>query len=437
MSRWLVAIVGRPNVGKSTLFNRIIGGRNAIVHDMPGVTRDRNYAETEWAGKLFTLIDTGGFVPKSEDIIETAIREQAQIAIEEADVVLFVVDALAGLVPADLDVADILRKSQKKVILIVNKIDSEKREPELGDFYKLGLGDPIPASALVGRKVGDLLDIVTEGFSAEEGGARDPRLKIAVIGKPNVGKSSFVNALLQEERNIVTDIPGTTRDPIDSIVKYHGEEMLLVDTAGLRRKSKVKESIEFYSTVRTLKSIERCDVAIVLIDAQDGLEHQDLRVVEMAIERNRPVVLAVNKWDLIEKDDTTARMLEKGLQEKLRIHNYIPIIFISALTKQRVYKVLEVVKAIEAEANKRITTSQLNDVMGAAIKAFPPRSRSGREIKIKYITQVKSKPPVFAFFCNEPKMIDDTYRRYLENKLRDAYGFTGVPVVLSFKQKKK
>lgn len=437
MSRWLVAIVGRPNVGKSTLFNRIVGGRNAIVHDLPGVTRDRNYAPTEWGGKSFTLVDTGGFVPKSEDVIETAIREQAQIAIEEADVVLFVVDALTGLVPADLDVADILRKSQKKVILIVNKIDSEKRELELADFYKLGLGDPIPTSALVGRKIGDLLDVVTDGFNVIDTASGDPRVKIAVIGRPNVGKSSFVNALLQEDRNIVTDIPGTTRDPIDSVVKFHGEEMLLVDTAGLRRRSKVKESIEFYSTVRTLKSIERCDVAAVLIDAQAGLEHQDLRIIETAVERNRPVLLAVNKWDLIEKDDTTARTLEKALQEKLRIYKYIPIIFISALTKQRVYKVLELVKTVEAEANKRIATSQLNEVMGAAIRAFPPRSKSGREIKIKYVTQVKSKPPVFAFFCNEPKMIDDTYRRYLENKLRDEYGFAGVPVVLSFKQKKK
>lgn len=437
MSRWLVAIVGRPNVGKSTLFNRIVGGRNAIVHDLPGVTRDRNYAPTEWGGKSFTLVDTGGFVPKSEDVIETAIREQAQIAIEEADVVLFVVDALTGLVPADLDVADILRKSQKKVILIVNKIDSEKRELELADFYKLGLGDPIPTSALVGRKIGDLLDVVTDGFNVIDTASGDPRVKIAVIGRPNVGKSSFVNALLREDRNIVTDIPGTTRDPIDSVVKFHGEEMLLVDTAGLRRRSKVKESIEFYSTVRTLKSIERCDVAVVLIDAQAGLEHQDLRIIETAVERNRPVLLAVNKWDLIEKDDTTARTLEKALQEKLRIYKYIPIIFISALTKQRVYKVLELVKTVEAEANKRIATSQLNEVMGAAIRAFPPRSKSGREIKIKYVTQVKSKPPVFAFFCNEPKMIDDTYRRYLENKLRDEYGFAGVPVVLSFKQKKK
>ena len=435
MSRWLVALVGRPSVGKSTLFNRIVGQRRAIVDDAPGVTRDRHYAETEWAGKLFTLVDTGGFVPASDDVFEQAIREQAQIAIEEADIVLFVVDAQAGVVASDMEIAQVLRKSEKKVVLIVNKVDSEKREPSLAEFYSLGLGEPVSTSALVGRKVGDLLDVVTRDFSSVQVEDKDPRLKIAVIGKPNVGKSSFVNALLQENRNIVTDIPGTTRDPIDSIVKYHGEEILLVDTAGLRRKSKIKESVEFYSTIRTLKSIERCDVVVVLIDAQDGLEHQDLHIIETAMQRNRPVVLAVNKWDLVEKDENTARYYEKALREKLRIYDFTPIIFISALTKQRVYKVLELVKTVDAEQNKRISTNELNDVLGQDIKTYPPRSRSGKEIKIKYITQVKAKPPVFAFFCNEPKLIDDNYRRYLENRIREHFVFTGVPLVLSFKQK--
>ena len=435
MSRWLVAIVGRPNVGKSTLFNRIIGQRDAIVDDMPGVTRDRHYAETEWAGKTFSIVDTGGYIPASEDAIEIAIREQAEVAINEADVVTFVVDAESGLVPTDFDIADVLRRSKKKVVLIVNKIDGEKREPALGEFYKLGLGEPIPTSALVGRKVGDLLDVITGDFHTGESQESDPRLKIAIIGKPNVGKSSLVNALLQEERNIVTNIPGTTRDPIDAILKFHGEEIVLVDTAGLRRKSKIKESVEFFSTIRALKSIERCDVAVVVIDAKQGLEHQDLRIIETAIERKRAVVIAVNKWDLIEKDDTTAKMLEKALKEKLRIYNFIPIIFISALVKQRIYKVIELVKTVDAEQNKRITTSELNDRLGAEIKAFPPRSRSGKEIKVNYITQVDSKPPVFAFFCNEPKLIDDNYRRYLENKIREHFTFNGVPVVLSFKKK--
>ncbi len=435
MSHRLVALVGRPNVGKSTLFNRIIGRRDAIVHDMPGVTRDRNYAETEWAGKRFSLVDTGGYVPKSEDIIEIAIREQAQIAIEEADVVVFVVDVKDGVLSTDHELADILRKSEKKVVLVVNKIDGEKKEGELADFYKLGLGEPFSVSALVGRKIGDLLDVVTSDFVSEEQEDADPRLKIAIIGRPNVGKSSFVNALLKEDRHIVTDIPGTTRDPIDAVLKYYGEDIILVDTAGLRRRSKIKESIEFYSAIRALKSIDRCDVAVVLIDATIGLDHQDLRIIETAIERNRAVVIAVNKWDLIEKDDNTARAFEKALKEKLRIYDFIPLLFISALTKQRVYKIIELSKQVEAEQNKRIATSVLNEVLLNDIRTFPPRSRSGREIKIKYITQVRAKPPVFAFFCNEPKLIDDNYRRYLQNRIREHFTFTGVPIVLSFKQK--
>ncbi|MFN0158186.1 MAG: ribosome biogenesis GTPase Der [Bacteroidota bacterium] len=431
----LIAIVGRPNVGKSTLFNRIIGQRSAIVDDLPGVTRDRNYAVSEWAGKPFTLVDTGGYIPASEDVIEVAIREQAQAAIEEADMVMFVVDALAGLLPTDADVADILRRANKKVVLIVNKADSEKRDSAHAEFYKLGLGEPIPISALIGRKIGDMLDEVTKDLPPGGNDDTDPRLKIAVIGRPNVGKSSFVNALLQEERHIVTDIPGTTRDPIDAVMKHYGEEFLLIDTAGLRRRSKIKESVEFYSAVRALKSIERCDVAVVLIDGVQGLEHQDLRIIDTALQQNRPVVLVVNKWDLVAKDDQTAKLYEKALREKLRMYDYLPIIFISALTKQRVFKVIEIVKTVDAEQRKRISTSELNDQVGEDIKRFPPRSSTGREIKIKYITQGKTKPPVFVFFCNEPKLIEDSYRRYLENRIRERFTFTGVPIVLSFKQK--
>ena len=435
MSAWLVAIVGRPNVGKSTLFNRIVGHRDAIVDDAPGVTRDRHYARTEWDGKYFTLVDTGGFVPASDDIIETAIREQAQVAIEEADLVLFVVDGKEGRLPADDEIAVILRRAQKKVVLAVNKLDGDSVDAAAAEFYALGLGDPVPVSALAGRRVGDLLDILTKGIPAEGSEPVDPRLKIAVIGKPNVGKSSFVNALLQEDRHIVTEIPGTTRDPIDAILRFHGEEILLVDTAGLRRKSKIKESVEFFSTVRTLKSIDRCDVAVVLLDATQGLEHQDLRIIETAVERRRAVVIAVNKWDLIEKDATTARAYEKDLVEKLRIYSFIPVIFISALTRQRVYKVIDFVKTVDVEQNKRIATSEVNELLGKDIAATPPRSRSGKEIKIKFITQVRAKPPVFAFFCNEPKMIDDTYKRFLENKIRGHFTFNGVPVLLTFKQK--
>ena len=435
MSEWLVAIVGRPNVGKSTLFNRIIGQRDAIVHDTPGVTRDRHYAEAEWAGKVFSLVDTGGYVPESEDVLEAAIREQAEVAIREADAVLFVVDGETGPMPTDLEIAAVLRKAGKKVILVVNKIDNEKRETSLAEFYKLGIGEPLAVSALIGRTVGDLLDAVTAGFDGSKTQEPDPRLKIAIIGKPNVGKSSLVNALLQQDRNIVTDIPGTTRDPIDAVLKYHGEEIVLVDTAGLRKKSRIKESVEFYSTLRALKSIERCDVAVVLIDAMQGLEHQDLRIIESAIERTRPVVIAVNKWDLIEKDSTTARTLEKALKEKLRVYDYIPVIFLSALKGQRIYKLMELVKSVDAGQNRRITTSELNDLMGDDIRAFPPQSRTGKEIKINYVTQVRSKPPVFAFFCNEPKLVDENYRRYLENKIRSHFTFSGVPIVLSFKRK--
>jgi len=435
MSQWLVALVGRPNVGKSTLFNRIIGHRDAIVDDAPGVTRDRHYADADWAGKRFTLVDTGGFVPVSEDIIEAAIREQAEIAIDEADLVLFVLDGKGGLNPADREIAETLRRGAKKVIPVVNKLDGDSIGSALADFYALGLGEPVPASALSGRRIGDLLDVVTRDIPSAETVAADPRLKIAVVGKPNVGKSSFVNALLQKERHIVTDIPGTTRDPIDTLLHYQGEELLLVDTAGLRRKGKIKESVDFFSAVRTLKSIDRCDVAVVLLDATQGPEHQDLRIIETVVEHRRGAVIAVNKWDLIEKDDRTARSYEKALLEKLRIYDFIPITFISSLTRQRIYKVIELVRKVDEEQNKRISTSELNDVIGEDIKTIPPKSRSGKEIKIKYISQVRAKPPVFAFFCNEPKMIEDTYRRYLENKIREHYTFTGVPILLTFKQK--
>jgi len=436
MHQPIVAIVGRPNVGKSTLFNRIIGERHAIVDDAPGVTRDRHYATAEWAGQSFSLVDTGGFVPSSSDVIEAAIREQAEIAIEEADLVLFVVDAQSGLLPIDSDIASILRRSDKKVILVVNKVDVEAREAAAGEFFSLGLGDPVSASGLVGRKIGDLLDTVTDGMEGPAGGEPiDERLRVAVIGKPNVGKSSFVNALLQQDRNIVTDVPGTTRDSIDTVMKYHGEEIVLVDTAGLRRRSKVRESIEFYSTVRTLRAIDRSNVAVLLLDAQQGLEHQDLRIVETTMERKKPAVLAVNKWDLIEKDHRTAAIFERSLRKRLRMYDYLPMLFMSAVTKQRLYKVLDLARGVRAEALRRIPTGELNSRLGDDIMGRPPRSASGKEVKIKYVTQVKTDPPVFAFFCNEPKLVEESYRRYLENRIREHFGFRGVPLVLSFKRK--
>lgn len=435
MAQTLIALVGRPNVGKSTLFNRFVGQRNAIVHDMPGVTRDRHYADAEWGGKRFTLVDTGGFVPKSVDVIEAAVREQAQIAIEEADVVLFVVDAVEGLQPGDEEIADILRRSKKRVFLVVNKIDSDNREANAAEFFRLGLGEPLPASALAGRKIGDLLDVITGGAELPAEGPQDPRLKLAIVGKPNVGKSSLVNAILGVDRHIVTELPGTTRDPIDTVIQYHGEEILLVDTAGLRKKGKIKESVEFYSAVRTLKSIERCDVAVVVLDATSGLEHQDLRIVEIVMERRRGGIIAVNKWDRVEKDSRTAAAYERALQERLRIYDFLPVVFISALQRQRIFKVIDLAREIDVEQNRRVTTSELNGTLGPDIERFPPRSKSGRELKIKFITQVKTKPPVFTFFCSDPRHIEDSYRRYLENKIRDHFSFRGVPVVLSFKKK--
>jgi GTPase len=432
----IVAIVGRPNVGKSTLFNRVLGAREAIVHDMPGVTRDRKYAETEWAGIEFTMIDTGGYVPDSVDVFERAIREQASIAIEEADVVVFVVDAMAGITPLDQEIANILRKSKKPICLAANKIDSANREIHIAEFYALGLGEPVPISALAGRQIGDFLDIVTgllKPVVREEG--EQTRLRLAVIGKPNVGKSSLVNALLGKTRQVVTEIPGTTRDPIDSFLKYNGEEFVLIDTAGLRKRKRLTESIEFFSAMRTLRSIERCDVALILMDAKRGVDVQDLHIVESTMERRRPAIIAVNKWDLVTKETDTAKEYEAILKEKLGIHDHIPVMFISALTKQRIYKLVERAKIIHEDQCKRIETSTLNDVLLPEIERNPPKSSSPKEIKIKYITQVKTEPPMFAFFCNEPKLIQEAYKRYLANRLRDHFGFAGVPFTLTFKKK--
>lgn len=434
----ILAIVGRPNVGKSTLFNRLVGGRDAIVHDEPGVTRDRHYASAEWAGKSFTLIDTGGFVPDSDDVFEQAIREQAQIAIAEASAVMFVVDASTGVTPLDTDIANILRKSKKRIYLIVNKVDNGEKEPEAAPFFRLGLGEPFSISALGGRNIGDFLDLVTGHLPQEDADAvADPRLKLAIVGKPNVGKSSLVNVLIGKKRNIVTPIPGTTRDSIDSILHYQDEDIVLIDTAGLRRKSRVKESVEFYSTLRSLKSIDRCDVAILLVDAESGVDKQDLRIMEIIAERHCGIVLAANKWDAVEKDDQTAKAYEKALRDLLRIYDYVPIVFISALKKQRVFKAIDIAKTVYAEQNKRIATNKLNSVMLKVIGETQPSSSSGKEIKLNYVTQVKTNPPAFAFFANEPMLVQDKYKRFLERKLRENFGYIGVPLSLYFRKKNK
>ncbi len=438
MGKNIVAIVGRPNVGKSTLFNRIIGKRDAIVDPKSGVTRDRHYGSAEWNGKRFTIIDTGGYVPDSNDVFETAIREQVQIAIEEADVIVFVVDAVTGITPIDVEIAKILRRSKKKVILAVNKIDNEKLEPHLLQFYELGLGEPFAISALHGRKVGDFLDEVVRDFPEETEELIEEnknQIKIAIVGQPNVGKSSFVNAILGENRVIVSDIPGTTRDSIDTIFEYNGTEFVLIDTAGLKKRSKIRESIEFYSAVRALKAIERCDVAVVMLDATCGLERQDLRVIGEAADLKKGIVIAVNKWDLIEKDSNTALEYERALRSRLSVFDYVPILFISAKTKKRIFKVLELAKVVNDERNKRIKTSELNKVLFPIVKETPPPAVSGKEIKVKYVTQVKASPPVFAFFANFPDDIPEHYKRFLENKIREHFGFVGVPLTIVFKKK--
>lgn len=437
MSTRIVAIIGRPNVGKSTLFNRILGAREAIVDDVSGVTRDRKYSEAEWAGRRFTIIDTGGYVPASDDVFEKAIREQAEIAIQEADSIIFVLDALSGVTPLDAELANILRKVDKPVHCVVNKVDSEGREMLAHEFYELGLGEPIPISALAGRRIGDFLDRLTAGLPPEGGEDRPPgvTLRIAIIGKPNVGKSSLVNALVGKKRHVVTEVPGTTRDPVDSIVNFHGESYVLVDTAGLRKKRRVAESLEFYSALRTLKSIERSDVAVIVLDAVRGVDHQDLHIISTALGRNRPSLLVVNKWDLVEKETNTALVYERAIREHLGLYDFLPVVFVSALTKQRIAKVLEIAKGLNANQEKKIDTSELNEVLLAEIRRTPPSNKGPKEIKIKYVTQVKTRPPVFSFFCNNPKLVEETYRRFLINRIREHFGFEGVPVKVVFKQK--
>lgn len=439
MPRPIVAIVGRPNVGKSTFFNRLIGMQNAIVHDEPGVTRDRHYAEAEWIGRPFTVIDTGGFVPDSDEIFEKAIREQTQIAIQESDKIIFVVDGKEGLSPMDKELANILRKENKKVLLVVNKVDSAKEEANSAQFHTLGLGEPHTIGALGGRKIGDFLDLLTTDFAVDLDEKKDDtQLRIAIIGKPNVGKSSMVNALIGKERSIVTPVAGTTRDPIDSIYRYNGEDVLLVDTAGLMRKSKIRQNVDFYSTLRTLKAIDRCNVAIILFDASVPLEKQDFRIVQTAVEKNVAVVLGINKWDAVEgKDTNTAMLFENSLREKLRQYDYIPVVFVSAKTKQRMVKLIDLAKQVHTNRGMRIPTSSLNDILLPEIHRHPPSNKTGKDIKLNYVTQVKTAPPVFAFFANEPDLVSEAYKGYLRNKIRDHFGFDGVPLTLVFKKKRK
>jgi len=430
----LVAIVGRPNVGKSTLFNRIIGRREAIVEDTPGVTRDRIYGKGEWNGKTFELIDTGGFIPGSEDLMEKAIREQAQMAIEEADSIIFVVDGSTGITKFDEDIAQQLRRSNKQITLVVNKCDNEMLDNNSYEFYKLGLGDPYPISAVNGRSTGDFLDQVVENLSSIEIPEYEG-LKIAFVGRPNVGKSSITNALLGYDRMIVSNIPGTTRDSIDSILKYNGQELLLIDTAGLRKRSQVHENIEMWSNVRTGRAIERCDVAVVMIDAERGLEDQDKKIINQVEEARKGIILAINKWDLIEKEVQTADKIRKIIHNDLRTLPYLPIMFVSAETKQRVHKIID--KAIEVDETRkyRIKTSELNEYLMPVFEATPPPSSRGYDMRINYVTQVSTQPPVFALFLNHPQYLKTEYKKFIERKIREFFPFEGTPISLIFRKK--
>ena len=432
----LIAIVGRPNVGKSTLFNRLIGKREAIVDDTSGVTRDRNYGEGDWNGKRFRLIDTGGYVPDSADLFEVAIREQVEVAIAEADSIIFLVDVKNGVNPIDKVIVGMLRQSNKKYFLVVNKVDAQIHAAGASEFYSLGVDMVYDISALSGRRTGDLLDDITKDFPTDDLIEEDRRLKIAIVGRPNVGKSSLSNALLGLERSIVTEIPGTTRDSLDSVLKYYGEEIILIDTAGLRKKKKVEESIEFFSNIRTFKAISESDVTVLMLDAKTGFEKQDQKIIDEVVRWRKGLVIAINKWDLVEKETNTAREFELEIKDNLGTVDFAPLIFISALTKQRIYKLIDLCKKVQEERSKKIPTSELNDAILAEIeKNPPPSSPTGKEIRIKFVNQVGDYYPIFLFFSNYPNHIPDNYRRFLERTIRRIYGFEGVPITVSFRQK--
>jgi GTP-binding protein len=438
MGKPIVAVVGRPNVGKSTLFNKIAGKRISIVEDIPGVTRDRVYAEAEWLRHNFTLIDTGGIEPQSDDIILSQMRRQAQIAIDTANVIVFIVDGKEGLTAADAEVAQMLRKSKKPIVLVVNKVDSRKDENNAFEFYNLGIGEPVTISATQGLGLGDMLDRVVEHFPDEsEAGQEDEYIKIAMVGKPNVGKSSLINKLLGEERVIVSDIPGTTRDAIDSALETELGKFLLIDTAGLRRKSKIKEEIERYSAIRTLAAIERADVVILIIDATDGISDQDEKIIGFAHEQGKAIMVIVNKWDLIEKDDKTMDTFKRSLQASLSFMDYAPYLFISAKTGQRVHKVLEMAKDCYNNYSKRVSTGLLNDVINKAVLMKEPPIVGLKRLKIYYATQAEVKPPLFIFFINDYQTVHFSYQRYLVNQLRDNFDFKGTGIKISFRERKE
>jgi GTP-binding protein len=431
----IVAIVGRPNVGKSTLFNRLTETREAIVDEVSGVTRDRNYGVSFWNGVDFSVIDTGGYVQNSDDIFEEEINKQVLLAIEEADIILFMVDVTCGIHEMDNAVASLLRRVKKKVILVVNKVDNSERLMDATEFYNLGLGDYFALSSMNGGGTGELLDEVVKNLPVEEPSVIPELPRVAIVGRPNVGKSSLVNSLLGEERNIVTPLAGTTRDSIYTRYNKFQHDFLLVDTAGLRKKGKVSEDIEFYSVMRAVKTIENSDICLLLIDATRGLESQDMNIMSLIQKNNKGMIVLVNKWDLIEKESNTTIAIERDIREKTAPFTDYPILFISATNKQRIHKVLELIEQVNRNRNRKISTSELNDVMLEVIKNNPPPALKGKYVKIKFITQLPIYTPAFAFFCNLPQYVKDPYKRYLENRMREKFEFTGVPIRIFFRKK--
>jgi len=431
----ILAIVGRPNVGKSTLFNRLTETRNAIVDAMEGVTRDRQYGKAIWNGYEFSVVDTGGYVNNTDDIFEEEIRKQVLLAIEESDVILFLVDVLSGVTDYDEAIAQLLRKVKKPIFLVVNKVDTTERQYEAHDFYKLGFHNFYNISSINGSGTGDLLDEIVHSFQKTTEEQTEDLPKFAIVGRPNAGKSSLLNALIGEERHIVTPISGTTRDSIYTRYNKFNYDFYLVDTAGIRKKSKVHEDLEFYSVIRSIRAIESSDVCLIMLDATRGIESQDLSILDLALKNNKGVVILVNKWDLVEKETNTSRDFEKEIRDRIAPFNDVPIIFTSALTKQRIHKVLEDAIEVYKNRSRKISTSELNVVMGKYIEDFPPPATKGKYVHIKYITQLPGKTPTFAFFCNLPQYVKDPYKRYLENKLRESFNFTGTPIRIFMRKK--